>query len=513
MKGTRPGEVLFKARSLAQQGREAEAIDLLVELLELHPTYWRASQFLVVNLRVPPTEIAPHIVRRAHEEASRKPAVRPDAARTLASLMRFQEARELIESAGPLEDPVLADAAFEIAVNTGDPVLAQRALRERQWLLGSSAKKDLWRIRLAMLKGNRAAMQAPFERLLSAESSSLMTAGMALGRYADAFSVEWKTRLRSALCELLPNLIRPDEPIKALGNAHVLIIAYTELGDEIRLIELVDRVRSLFASCTIVVDRRIAGLVARGRPGLVVSGKEKVEPSGENAVPLILRRHLSEDLWRRASSFDRILLIRDLQALLVRSEEDLPRLARPLHVNVDLRARWGAELARRGHGPWIGLFWRSGRLNYLRSIKATALTDWSPLFRVCPGNYVNLQFGAGVREEIDGVSSEARIVEMPSLNVKEDLESVAALMCELDLVVTIPGTTQHLAGAVGARTIAVTHPAEALFRARSGTNIGTWSPNIEVITGPPRRGFEGAIENTAKRVADILRERALPSVS
>lgn len=446
------------------------------------------------------------MVRRALEEAERDPATRGDAARVLVNLMYFKEAFDLIESVGSLADPRIADAAFEIAVSTGDPALAQRALQEQDWPRGSGIKKDFWRIRVAMLKGNRRALLAPFERLLKSGKSTFIAPGMALGRYADAFAAEWKTNVRGEVGKLIRNLVRPDESIESLANANVLIVAYTELGDEIRLIELVDRARTTFSFCTIEVDRRIVDLVARGRQGLVVSGKEKVEPVGDSEVPLILRRHLGERLWKRVPSFDRVLLIRDLQALLIRTVDDLPRLPRSLQPDQGLRAMWRAELARRMPKPWIGLFWRSGRRNYRRSIKATALADWSPVFTVCPGNYVNLQFGGDVSEEIAGVSSIANIVELPGLNVKDDLDSVAALMCELDLVVTVPGTTQHLAGAVGARTLAVTHPAEALFRTRPGTNVGTWSPNVEVVTGPPGRGFDGAIVNTARRLGEILRE-------
>ncbi len=80
-------------------------------------------------------------------------------------------------------------------------------------------------------------------------------------------------------------------------------------------------------------------------------------------------------------------------------------------------------------------------------------------------------------------------------------------------LLSLPGTTQHLAGAVGARTLAVTHPAEALFRTRPGTNIGNWSPNVEVVTGPPGRGFDGAIANAARRLEEILREGEPPAIS
>jgi spore coat polysaccharide biosynthesis predicted glycosyltransferase SpsG len=130
-----------------------------------------------------------------------------------------------------------------------------------------------------------------------------------------------------------------------------------------------------------------------------------------------------------------------------------------------------------------------------------------PVLEVCSGLVVNLQFGVGVSEEIATVGGNVRIVEMPDLNTRDDIESVAALMCELDIVVTVPGTTMHLAGAVGARTLAVTHPSEVLWRARSDGRTGTWCPSIEVVSGPPNLGFDGAILAASQRLRTLLLAR------
>ena len=509
-----------RAVVLEELGRNAEAVETLAALLLRYPTYVPAALFIGLHARVDRIEeigrcVAPLAIARANRE----PGALGNAIIVLVRLMRFDEATTLLDEVETLGDPKVAEGAFEIGVNIGDIGLAQRALRERSWTPASRFEKEVWRLRLALLKGNRNALEAPWERLKANDKLDIVNppvrhaGAMTLGRYADGFDSNWVWHRRRRIGGLIRNLYQRDEPLADLAGANVLIIGYTELGDEIRLIELVDRVRSHFGACTIVVDRRIASLVARGRPDLTVIGKEKVRPEADSGVPVMLRRHLGAVEWERIGSFDRVFLIRDFESLLVQKVDDLPCLPRSLEPCAQLRMMWREILDDFERAPLIGLFWRSGRQNYRRSGKTTDLADWTPVFKKCRGNYVNLQFGDGVSREIAALDANADIFEMPGLNVKDDIDSVAALMCELDLVLTIPGTTQHLAGAIGARTLAVTHPAEALFRARPGTNTGTWSPNVEVVSGPPGRGFDGAIVNAARRLKEILRDGGPPAIS
>ena len=509
-----------RAVVLEELGRNAEAVETLAALLLRYPTYVPAAVFIGLHAGADRIEeIARLVAPLAIAHASREPGALGNAILVLVRLMRFDEAMTLLDEVETLGDPKIAEGAFEIGVNSGNIELAQRALRERSWTPDARYEKEAWRLRLALLKGKTSALEAPWERLRASGKISVIDPGvrhagaMALGRYAEIFGYNWIWNRRQRIGKLVPNLYQPNEPLSALAGANVLIIGYTELGDEIRLIELVDRVRPHFGACTIVVDRRIASLVARGRPDLTVIGKEKVRPEPDSGVPVMLRRYLGASEWNRIGSFDRVFLIRDFESLLVQKVEDLPHLPRSLEPCAQLRTLWREKLDDFERAPRIGLFWRSGRQNYRRSGKTTDLADWTPVFRKCRGNYVNLQFGDGVSSEIAALGINADILEMPGLNVKDDIDSVAALMCELDLVLTIPGTTQHLAGAVGARTLAVTHPAEALFRTRPGTNIGNWSPNVEVVTGPPGRGFDGAIVNAARRLGEILSERVAPATS
>ena len=96
------------------------------------------------------------------------------------------------------------------------------------------------------------------------------------------------------------------------------------------------------------------------------------------------------------------------------------------------------------------------------------------------------------------------IVELPDLDTRDDLESVAAVMSELDLVVTIPGTTMYIAGALGVPTLAVSHPSQLLQRTRLDGRTSVWSPSVEIVSGPWELGFEGAILAASRHLQQFL---------
>jgi tetratricopeptide (TPR) repeat protein len=494
------------ATSLIQLGEMQRAIEHITHLLSRYPTRPGAAHLLVGNASAGQiSKIAEQIVPLTLSHIERDSAALPDGIRVLTYLMSFDAAQQLIGRASVLRDPKLADAAFEYATSANEHEIAEQALREREWAPDTEDEKDTWQIRIALLKADAKRLRQAFDRLTERNKLGLLkrpvaqSAGLSLGRYNEAFSMDWQRNQRPAIEKLIPNLFQPTESIDSLSDANVLIIARTELGDELRLIELVDRARAKFGACTVVVDRRLRDLVSRNRPDLTVVGAEKLIPNKESTVPLLLRRHLDQPTWDNISTFDRVLLITDLQMLLVKSSNDLPRISQLLEPDHALRLDWRKRL-HEWPSPRVGLFWHSGPRTFKRSAKFTTLADWLPVFEVCSRTFVSLQYGPEVGREISEAPAIAKIIEMPGLDAKNDINSLAALMCELDLILTIPGTTHHLAGAVGAKTLVVTHPSQALWRARPDSSTSTWSPSVEIVSGRYEDGFAGAIAAAADRL-------------
>ena len=101
----------------------------------------------------------------------------------------------------------------------------------------------------------------------------------------------------------------------------------------------------------------------------------------------------------------------------------------------------------------IGICWRSGVFSIQRNMNYTHLSDWKELLIKENIQFVNLQYGDCETEltEVEqalGVS----ILRWPDIDLKNDLESVIALIQQLDCVITVGTAVSSLAAATGVTT-------------------------------------------------------------
>lgn len=123
--------------------------------------------------------------------------------------------------------------------------------------------------------------------------------------------------------------------------------------------------------------------------------------------------------------------------------ESIPSKIPYLRVPDQLRRKWAEKLARLGM-PRVGLAW-AGRKDHpkdvLRSIRLERL---SPLFGVSGVNFVNLQKG----QEASQIG-ETGLRILDPMDECGDLLETAALIDQLDLVISVDTAVMHLTGALG----------------------------------------------------------------
>jgi hypothetical protein len=170
---------------------------------------------------------------------------------------------------------------------------------------------------------------------------------------------------------------------------------------------------------------------------------------------------------------------------------NVPYLAVP-----DERMSWARSLIGLRQRPRIGLSWTAGAWNPCRSI---SLDELEPLFRA-PCDLFCLQKGARI--------AGSGLHELESF--AKDILDTAALIQQLDLVITVDTMTAHLAGALGVpvwillpyradwrwmlrRDDSPWYPTARLFRQ---STPGDWRPVVETITARISRpvGPSGRIE-------------------
>lgn len=115
--------------------------------------------------------------------------------------------------------------------------------------------------------------------------------------------------------------------------------------------------------------------------------------------------------------------------------------------------RWKQRLSRISDGPHVGVCWRSGLVTKGRGKYFAPLKEWGPVFETSGATFINLQYG-DVADEVEEIQERfgCTLHQMEDLDLKEDLDSNAALCAALDVVIAAPTAAAALSGAVGTET-------------------------------------------------------------
>ena len=140
--------------------------------------------------------------------------------------------------------------------------------------------------------------------------------------------------------------------------------------------------------------------------------------------------------------------------------------------------RWTERLATLGAGKKVGVCWRSGMLTPERRRHYPAWNDWRPVWRTPGITWINLQYDECEAELVEAErATGVRIHRWPGEDLRNDFESVVALMRSLDLVVTAPTAVSSLAGAAGVPTWQLDNGSDwTVF----GEDRSPWFPSISL---------------------------------
>jgi len=248
------------------------------------------------------------------------------------------------------------------------------------------------------------------------------------------------------------------------------------VGDEIRFAALLPLLpQTVRNNLVLECDHRLVSLFARSMPEVRVRAESQ-----------------------SMSDFSYHLPIGSLPRLLM-SSVDVFRDASPL-LNPDSTdvAKFAGRLAEFKDKKLIGICWRSHKLSATRNKKYTALEDWRSVLSIPGALFVNLQYGE-CEEEIHQIESELgiHILRWADLDLMNDFSGVAALIKNLDLVVSISSAVVPLAGAVGTQTISMTRQNWVLL---GETNTYPWFPSVMPVVVPHGEAMAAALPVVAERV-------------
>lgn len=219
---------------------------------------------------------------------------------------------------------------------------------------------------------------------------------------------------------------------ESLLGKRILIEPEPGLNDQLMFASCLPDLLALADKVAIGCDARLAVLLSRSFPTALVCNAAVLARTGGRGVAPV-------DLRIAAGSIPRYL----------RSGlESFPRHAGYLRPDPRLRQQWWGRFAALGEGLKVGISWRGG-VEGGASDRSTTLEQWSRVLRLSDITFVNLQPGDCLAELAAARAQlEATIHHWPEM-LSADLDQQAAMIAALDLVITVPNTTSHLAGGLG----------------------------------------------------------------
>jgi tetratricopeptide (TPR) repeat protein len=174
---------------------------------------------------------------------------------------------------------------------------------------------------------------------------------------------------------------------------------------------------------------------------------------------------------------------------------DVPYLA----ADPEKAMRWGERIAGTGGGIRVGLVWageprkHDPRLNAIDRRRSLSLRQFAPLARAAPVHFYSLQKGdpsAEARNPPNGME----LTDFTA--VLDDFGDTAALLANLDLVISVDTSVAHLAGAL-AKPVWILSRFDGCWRWLNGREDSPWYPTARLF----HQKTPGAWDEVMQRVA------------
>lgn len=438
----------------------------------------------------------------------------PEGANNLACALReINRDQDAIEV---LREAILADPSQHMLWNTLGTVLCNisdgqgsltffdEALRLAPTFSKGYHNRAFARLDLGDIEGAFADCEAAMRNPENEEDLAMMrfaraTILLALGRVAEGWEA-YEARFSPALTDAPRFMI--NAPLWAgedLKGKSLMLSAEQGLGDEVMFASLLPDVLEALGpegALSIAVEHRLVSLFQRSFPGVEVTAHRTVAQEGR-----VYRTAPNIEDWSR---FDFWAPIGALLPRFRPSVESFPKRNDYLIPRPDRVAHWKTQLEQAGPGLKVGLLWKSLKLNAERARQFSPFHLWQPVLATAGVTFVNLQYGDCEEEiELARESFGVNIWQPQDIDLKQDLDDVAALCSAVDLVIGFSNATINLAGGCGAKIWMLTG---AAAWTRLGTEGYPWYPNTRCFVTERY----GAWEPTMDAVAVALRELVAP---
>lgn len=308
--------------------------------------------------------------------------------------------------------------------------------------------------------------------------NNLSIARLATGDFAAGWRHQGKKWGLRENARMRPDFVAPLWRGEPLAGKSLYVWSEQGLGDHVMFAGMFPDLVAAGARCTFEVHPRLERLFARSFPGAEVVGKRPRKASPRQPDYQVPMSGLGEFLRGDAAAF--------------------PRHSGYLAANTARRLHWRTRLTALGPGLRVGISWRGGTDRTDRQLRSIPLEQWQPILRSPGVRFVSLQYG-DCRAELEAMRVKGvPIVHWP--DPVDDLDECAALLCELDLVVSVTTTVIHLAGAL-ARPVWVLVPARPGWRYLLEGERLPWYPSARLWRQAEIHDWDPVLARIAQAIA------------
>lgn len=281
---------------------------------------------------------------------------------------------------------------------------------------------------------------------------------------------EWRLQCKDFA---IPAFRQPRWDGSSLGGRSILLYADHGLGDSIQFIRYAPQVKALGGRVIVACRQPLARLLA------TCPGVDLVVEEG-SALP----------------DFDVYAPLMSLPMILETRLSSVPAEVPYLTADASLVERWRLQLEPRDRCN-IGIAWQGNPQFRGDRHRSFRLAQFEPLARVAGVRLFSLQKGFGI-EQIAGLSGRFAVSDIGSRLT--DFMDTAAVVSNLDLVISLDSSLAHLAGALGVKTWLAT-PVAPDWRWLTDRDDNPWYPTMRLFRQTTWGNWDDVFERMARELA------------
>ncbi len=186
--------------------------------------------------------------------------------------------------------------------------------------------------------------------------------------------------------------------------------------------------------------------------------------------------------------------------------ESIPGNVPYLSAPYNMKRKWRTRL-KKAAGLKVGLVWAGNNRNVKDKDRSIPLHTFSPLTDIAGVQLVSLQ-----KEEAAEQLRETGWDIQDWMKMCDDYMDTAALVAELDLVISVDTSVAHLAGALG-KPVWLLNRYESEWRWMLDREDSPWYPTMKIFRQRERGNWASVISRVAEELARVTRSGLPPSVS